>query len=147
MRIALLLALTPFPAHPWEFSAEPICTLSHQTDAAHIAITYDASLPEYALTITLERSQWPREDTFHLVFLGPPQRQIITTSRHSLSDEDRTLTVRDRGFGNVLDGMEFRPTGVARTGSMLVNLELTDADAAPAVRAFRACPPDAPATS
>ena len=145
MRYAALLILLAVPASAWEFSPDPICTLTHQTQTAEITITYDAALPEYTLAITVFGDPWPREDTFHMVFLGSPERLMIGTSLHQLSEDGQTLTVRDQGFGNVLDGLEFRNVGVARTGSRIVDLKLDDAP--PAVRAFRACPDDTPATS
>jgi len=43
MRIALLLAALPLPTYAWDFSADPICTLTHQTEQAEIAITFDAN--------------------------------------------------------------------------------------------------------
>lgn len=141
----MILALLPLPAAAWEFSPDPICTLSHSTQQGQIVITYDASLPEYTLAITLSGAPWPREDTFYLVFLGPPERLQIGTSLHQLSEDGQTLTVRDRGFGNVLNGLEFRDVGVARSGSRLVDLEPDSAGSA--VQAFRACPDTTPATS
>jgi hypothetical protein len=52
-----------------------------------------------------------------------PRGNMISTSRHALSDDGRTLSVSDRGFGNVLNGLEFnvrshwppRATGSSRS--------------------------------
>jgi hypothetical protein len=75
-------------------------------------------------------------------FFGP-RPLAIGTDRHSA--DGATLTVRDSGFGNVLDGLEFNTNAVATSGARRVQIAL-DA-AAPAVQAFRACPSNAPATS
>ncbi|MCF2870876.1 excinuclease ABC subunit B [Octadecabacter sp. G9-8] len=144
MRLILALLTLPLPAAAWEFSADPICTLTHQTTDAEIAITYDAALPEYALFITLRTGTWGEPPAFQIGFLGGRNGQIGTT-QHRLSGDGATLSVRDSGFGNVLDGLEFNADGFATTGATTVDFTLTDA--APAVRAFRDCPSGVPATS
>lgn len=145
MRIAILLAALPFPALAWDFTPDPICTLTHQATEAEIAVTYDPALPEYTLHITLRDGVWPQTATFGLRFNGGPPITISTT-RHRLSADGATLTVRDRGFGNVLDGIEFNQTVDVLIGDQTqLSANLTTAD--PAVQAFRACPQDLPATS
>lgn len=144
MRLAMILALFPLPVLAWDFSPDPICTLTHQAKDAEIVITYDASLPEYTLMVTLRRGTWPDAAVFYMDYpngAGPN----ISTTRHSLSADGATLFVRDRGFGNVLDGLEQNGSLAASSGTTRVTADI--ADAAPAVRAFRACPSDAPATS
>lgn len=136
MRLFLALTLLPFPAAAWEFSATPICTLTHRDAGADVTVTYDASLPEYTLTVT-HADTWPNDTIFVLGFEGNrPSR--LTTDRHTLSDDGRSLTVKDRGFGNVLDGIEFNATGIAIVGETSVQFDLNDA--APAVQSFRNCP-------
>lgn len=66
-----------------------------------------------------------------------PVSNMISTNRHTLSNDDATLTVTDRGFGNVLDGLEFNETATALLGEQAVVLSLEGA--ASAVQAFRAC--------
>jgi len=144
MRILVFTLLLPSHALAWGFSPDPICTLTHQADAAEIAITYDASLPEYALFITLREGTWPDHPTFEMTF-SDGQDLSIGTTRHSLSADGATLTVRDRGFGNVLDGIEFNQSLSASSGQMAINASTDTAKAA--VQAFRACPSDIPATS
>ena len=51
---------------------------------------------------------------FAIAFVGDSPFEI-TTNRHALSDDGQTLTVRDRGFGNVLNGMEFNTTAILRS--------------------------------
>ena len=136
--------LIPFllasPAAAWEFSPSPPCTLTHTTDAAQITITYDAALPEYTLIITLTDGNWPDATAFGMRFDGP--RPIaIGTDRHLI--DGPTLTVRDTGFGNVLDGLQFNAIATANAGPLTVTADLSDA--AEPVAAFRDCP--APATS
>jgi hypothetical protein len=64
---------------------------------------------------------------------------MISTGRHVLSEDGRTLSVRDRGFGNVLNGLEFNVVALAATGDRVVSIDLDGA--APEVAAFRACTP------
>jgi hypothetical protein len=45
--------------------------------------------------------------------------------------------LKDSGFGNVLDGLEFNNIATATLGNEAVTFGLENAD--PAVRAFRAC--------
>ena len=144
MRLALILAVLPLPAIAWEFSPDPICTLTHQAQDAEIAITYDVRLPEYALFITLRTGRWPASDTFGMAFVGPRAGKI-GTSQQTLSADGATLTVRDRGFGNVLDGLEFNDTAIAASGDLAIAMSL--ADAPEAVRAFRDCPRNDPPLS
>lgn len=107
-------------------------------------ITYDASLPEYALHLSQRDGLWPDGSAFEMAFLGP-RGLAIGTDRQTLSDDRTTLTVRDTGFGNVLNGLEFNDQVVSVFGARQSVASL--AGAAPAVRAFRGCPTDAPATS
>lgn len=144
MRIALILAILPFPATAWEFSPTPICTLSHQNADAEFTVTFDASLPEYALSIRLATGIWDTSPVFQLSFLGANSLQIGTIE-HSFSADSTTLFVRDSGFGNVLDGLEFNDAAIASAAPKSVSFDLTNAD--PAIQAFRECPSNTPATS
>lgn len=136
MRSVLLwLCLASSPAMAWEFTPNPICTLSQETDESSVRVTYDPRVPEYA--ITLKRDvPWPQEPVFAIRFDGP-RGLTISTTRHRLSEGGTALTVTDRGFGNVLDGLQFNRTATALTGSAALALPLEGA--APAVEAFRAC--------
>lgn len=134
--LTLVLIIAAAPAAAWEFSALPVCTLSHETPEASVAVTYDPRRDQpYAITITLAQP-WPEGPLFGIRYDGG-RAQTITTDRHVLSDGGRTLTVTDRGFGNVLDGLEFNTTATAATGDRAVTLPLDGA--APEVAAFRAC--------
>jgi len=137
--IALLLAT---PAQAWEFSATPVCTILNDAPGLSIRVTYDLSRPEpYAISLT-RSDPWPVTDSFGLSFNGPAA-MTIGTSRHQLSDDRRTLSVSDTGFGNVLDGLAFNGTATALAGDIAIPVDLTGAR--PAVEAFRACgvPPSA----
>jgi hypothetical protein len=137
LRVATLsLAILAQPASAWEFRAMPICTLDHATSEVEVEVTYDPRIPEYAISMTLTASAWPRANAFGIRFEGS-RPNLIVTDRHSLSDEGRTLTVRDSGFGNVLDGLEFNSFAVGLTGDVAVVVPLEDA--AEPVAAFRAC--------
>ena len=138
MRIALLLACLAGPATAWEFSDVPVCTLTHTNEDGALKLTYDASLPEYTITLTLAEGTWPTDaPAFAMAFAGA--RNIgIQTDQHVLSPDGRSLTVTDTGFGNVLDGLEFNLRAYASAGETTVGFNLTDIG--PAIRAFRACP-------
>lgn len=137
MRLAILLALLPLPVFAWEFSPSPICTIRHEGENVAVEVTYDDSLPEYAIHLTLAEGRWPDAPAFAIAF-GTAPPLTIQTDRHSLSADGRTLSVRDRGFGNVLNGLEFASRALAISGERSVELPLTGA--AEAVARFRDCP-------
>ncbi|MEO0702743.1 MAG: excinuclease ABC subunit B [Pseudomonadota bacterium] len=137
MRTVLFaLTLLAAPAHAWEFSPDPVCTLSHATPDADVAVTYDPASQEYAITLTRAETPWPTGIIFEIRFSGP-RTLTISTTRHELSEDGRALTVRDRGFGNVLNGIEFNTTATAIINGPVISVPLTGA--APEVQKFRAC--------
>lgn len=133
MRSILTLILFAAPAHAWEFTPNPICTLSHTEPTADIAVTYDHATRLYAIAVT-SPDGWPKAAAFSIRFDGA-QPSTISTTRHST--DANTLTVTDVGFGNVLDGLEFNATATAFTQTAAVTVSLTGA--APEVQKFRAC--------
>lgn len=134
--IALLLASSALPARAWVAGVEgPLCTLEHSGPAGDVRLTYDPSLPLYTIAIR-GADTWPEAPVFAIRFEGSRENTISTT-RHVLSDEGRTLSVADVGFGNVLDGLEFNAVAVAFAGQTALAFDL--AGAAPEVAAFRAC--------
>lgn len=137
MRTLFALILIASPAAAWEFSASPICTLTSSGDAGTMTVTYDASLPEYAIALTLPEGTWPNAPVFGMAFAE--DRPIsIQTDQHRISNEGRTLTVKDRGFGNVLDGLEFNTRAYAILGDTTIGFGL-DGIKDP-IAAFRNCP-------
>jgi hypothetical protein len=137
MRTVLALALLASPAAAWEFAATPICTLTDTSDAGEITVTYDASITEYTITVTLPDGTWPTAQTFAMAFAGG--RPIsIQTDRYTLSADGRSLTVKDRGFGNVLNGLEFNTRAYAVLGDTTMGITLDGIG--PAISAFRDCP-------
>lgn len=133
--LATSAALLAGPAFAWEFSTTPICTLSY-AKAAQVEVTYDDRLPEYAIHITWPPG-WTDAPVFALRFEGP-RGGTISTDRHTI--EGNTLTVRDKGFGNVLYGLQFNNRAVAVLGDQEVAIDLTGA--ADPVQEFRGCPAD-----
>ena len=124
------------PAFAWEAGIDGgLCTLDHAGDEADVRLTYDPVLPEYTIAIRAAEP-WPEAGVFAMRFEGS-QSNRISTGRHVLSDDGRTLSVSDRGFGNVLNGLEFNAIALAATGEAVVVIDL--AGAAPEVAAFRAC--------
>lgn len=120
------------PLSAWEFDPVPICTLRNTSDPA-VEVTYDGQL--YAIHLT-RVGGWPDAPLFAIRFDGPAG-MTITTNRHVISGT--TLTVTDRGFGNVLSGLEFNRTATALIGDVAVPIDL-DGAAGP-VQAFRNCDP------
>ena len=139
MRTLLALLLLTTPAHAWDFSPTPICTLTDTQEAGTLTVTYDASLPEYAIAITLAQGTWPAALDFAMAFAGG-QELSIGTNRPVISGDGRTPTVRDRGFGNVLGGLEFNTRAYALAGDFTVGFDLDGIG--PAMAAFRDCPAD-----
>ena len=137
MRIVLTCALTlASPVAAWEFSPIPVCTLSDARTAAKVVVTWDPKRAEpYAIDVT-GPATWPNAPVFALRFDGH-RSLIISTDRQRISDDGRTLTVTDTGFGNVLDGLEFNDVATAILDASKMSVPLDGA--APAVEAFRAC--------
>lgn len=135
LRAVAILLLTAVPAIAWETRVGPICELVYDGENASVRLTYDPGIPEYSIAITLGDA-WGQGPVFAMRFDGPRGR-TISTDRHVISGDGATLTVKDRGFGNVLDGLEFNQTATALLGDQTVAVPL--AGAAPAVRVFRAC--------
>ncbi|PJI85126.1 hypothetical protein BC777_3123 [Yoonia maricola] len=137
MRTLLACLLLASPATGWEFSASPICTLTDTSDTGDITVTYDPAITEYTITVTLPDGRWPTDPIFGMAFAN--DRPIsIQTDRHSISPDGRSITVKDRGFGNVLDGLEFNTRAYAMLGDTTVGVDLTGIG--PAIIAFRDCP-------
>lgn len=137
MRTALALLFLASPAAAWEFRASPICTLTDTSDAGEMTVTYDPAITEYAITVTLPDGIWPNGATFAMAFVG--DRPInIQTDRFTRSDDGRSLTVIDRGFGNVLNGLEFNNRAYAIMGETAMGVPLDGIG--PAIAAFRDCP-------
>jgi len=134
--LTIAVTLLAFPAIAWEFIPTPICTLSSGTPEAEVSVTYDPSISEYAITLTRPGATWPSGAVFEIEFSGP-RGLTISTSRHEMSADGTALTVRDSGFGNVLNGIEFNTTATAIVGGPVVSIPL--AGAAPEVQKFRAC--------
>ena len=80
MRTALAFLLLASPAAAWEFAATPICTLTDTSDAGEITVTYDASITEYTITVTLPDGTWPTAQTFAMAFAGGRPISIPTKS-------------------------------------------------------------------
>ncbi len=143
MRLFLLiLLLAPWPGFAWVFTSDPICTLTHGNEQAEVWITHDPTVTEYRLDLILTGTEWTQSPRFGIAFAGP-SGLTIGTDRHWISG--RTLSVTDRGFGNVLNGLEFNRSARAFTDIQSVDFDLEGA--ADPVRQFRRCAEAAPPTS
>lgn len=135
MRYALCLFLFASPAYAWEFTPGLPCVLTHKTDEAEIELTYDPTEPLYTLSIR-QNGVWPGAPVFSMRFDGPAGL-TISTDRHALSRDGRTVVVADRGFGNVLNGLQFNDTTTALLGDTAISFPLDGAE--DPVAAFRIC--------
>lgn len=134
---ALAFLLFATPATAWEaFSEGPVCYLTHATEDAEVVVSHDRRKPlPYAIEIDRFET-WAQGPVFMIQFDGPA-RNTISTGRHQMDAENRKLTVTDRGFDNVLNGIERNFLAVAMTGSTATVIPLTGA--APEVEKFRNC--------
>jgi hypothetical protein len=136
LRAAAILICTAAPALAWEARVSgAVCELTNEDKAAQVRLTYDPAIPEYSISITSGQG-WSPSPTFAIRFEGP-RGLTISTQRQVISGDRATVTVKDSGFGNVLDGLEFNNTATAILGDEAVTFGLENAG--PAVRAFRAC--------
>jgi len=135
MRFALCLLLSAAPAYAWEFTPGLPCVLTHQTDDAEIELTYDPTQPLYTLSIR-QNNVWPGAPVFAMRFDGP-SGLTISTDRHALSRDGLSVVVMDRGFGNVLNGLQFNDTATALLGDTSISFPLYGAQEP--VAAFRLC--------
>ncbi len=132
-----LLAATP--ALAWEARIGTICELTHAEAGGDVRVTYDPRVAEYAITIRRGAGAWPEGPIFVIRFDGG-RALTIQTDRHALSEGGSALTVTDRGFGNVLDGLHYNETATAYLGDTALSFALTGPEpAAPAVEEFRRC--------
>lgn len=125
------------PASGWEFTADPVCTLRHDGAEVSVEVTYDPRQAEpYAIALARRGPLWTAGAVFTITFEGP-RTLTIGTDRHRISEGGEMLTVADRGFGNVLDGLQYADRAVARLDGDSVTVRLDDA--AGPVAEFRAC--------
>ncbi len=132
---ALALLLAAAPALAWEFTPGPPCRLDHAEGSLAVSLTHDPGPPRFSITYR-SPDPLPRAPTFAIRFEGAAPL-TITTDRHTYGPEGRSLTVSDRGFGNLLRGMAGNGRMVALLGERTLPLSL--AGAAPQVRPFVEC--------
>lgn len=138
MRLALiagLFVLSGTTAQAWEFTPGTPCVLTHEMAGATVELTYDPTAPLYTISITRD-VPFAQAQVFSMQFNGPAPI-AISTDRHRLSNNNRTVSVADVGFGNVLNGLQFNQTATATLGDQAVTIPLEGA--ADPVAAFRAC--------
>lgn len=135
MRLAVLLIFLASPVAAWEFRAEPLCTVSHETGDIALEMTFDSGTGTYRIALTTA-APWPPGAIFGIRFDGP-FAMTITSDRQLIEDGGRTVAVTDTGFGNVLNGLEFNEMATPFLGGQGVAIPL--AGAGPAIRSFREC--------
>lgn len=135
--VAALFAIDAGPAHAWTFSAAPICNLQHEDAELSVRLTYDPVDSKYEITLTKRALPWQQGPVFALRFEGGRPLTITTDRHYFVANDPLRLGVADRGFGNVLNGLEYNTTATALIGDQSSRFQLTGA--APEVRRFRAC--------
>jgi len=132
--LPVLLILAALPAVAWEAGRMgAICTLTDPS--GDVVLTHDPSGPVYTITAT-RAEPWPEAAIFGIAFQGGAEL-TITTDRHQRSADGLSITVTDRGFGNVLAGLSQNTTATIFAGEASLTLPL--AGAAPEVTIFEAC--------
>ena len=86
------------------------------------------------MELALPGTRWDQSATFGMSFQGGAAL-TIGTDRHRI--DGATLSVTDRGFGNVLKVLEFNADAIAFTEGRAISFSL--ADAPYAIQKFRAC--------
>ena len=136
MRLPLLLCCLASPALGWEVSNDgATCHLLHQMPDGAVHLSYAPVNEEFSITLT-RFEPWESDDVFAIKF-DETRPIFITTDRHQLTPDRTGLTVTDRGFGNVLDGLQYNEWAIAATGQSVMIIPLTHA--ADAVQSFREC--------
>lgn len=135
MRSLLALILSTTPAFAWDFAPGLPCLLTHDTGSTQIELTFDPTKPLYTITVTQDTA-FPDSPFFSMRFDGARPNTIAST-RHQLSNEGRSVTVTDTGFGNVLDGLQYNISTTIIVAETVVTIPLRGASSP--VQAFRAC--------
>lgn len=125
------------PTAAWEFTETDICTVTHTDPQAQVTLTFNPAASIYDIALQLDGQTWGDGAQFRILFEGAKTISIGTT-RQILSDDRTTLNVSDRGFGNVLDGLQFNDVMTATLGEQAVAISLDGA--AEPLAAFRLCP-------
>ncbi|WP_179379681.1 excinuclease ABC subunit B [Jannaschia marina] len=133
--LVLFLLCLPQAVAAWTFAPEPICTVADTQDAVTIEVTFDPATALYAIAFT-RAAGWPDTTTLALHFDRGMGDLTITTDRHVV--EGPRLSVTDRGFGNVLRGLEFFGRATLLMDGLTLGFDTTQAGEP--VRAFRDCP-------
>lgn len=135
MRSLVFLVLFTSQAHAWVFTPGLVCRLEHETASARMELTYDPAAPLYTVTLTTP-AVLPAAPIFSMRFMGAAGR-AISTDRHKVSPDGKSVTAADRGFGNVLDGLQFNDVVEAVIGRTTLTFPLEGASGP--VAQFRAC--------
>ncbi|MEL6573143.1 MAG: hypothetical protein AAFQ64_15890, partial [Pseudomonadota bacterium] len=121
---------------PWTFAETEVCTLTHVEDSTEVTVVYDPATGTYTISVTTA-VEWADSPVFRLRFDGP-NALTIGTDQHTLSNDRRSLSVSDSGFGNVLAGIGRNLQMTALNGDQSVTVSTTDA--ADPVADFTTCP-------
>lgn len=121
----------------WRFEESTICVLTGETSDSIVVLTHDYAEGRYTISMQRPGQTWQPGPTLSIAFEGG-RPLTISTDRHALSEAGDVLSVSDRGFGNVLDGMQFNEQMTILTGEHSVVVPLNQA--APEVQDFRDCP-------
>ena len=140
MRSFFAVLILTTPAHAWEFTPGVPCLLTHDTGATQIELTYDPRQPLYSITVSQDAAM-PDSPFFAMRFDGP-RPNTIASARHEMGNNNRSVTVTDTGFGNVLDGLQYNISTTIILAETMLTVSLKDASGP--VQLFRDCVGPAP---
>ncbi|MEL6640782.1 MAG: hypothetical protein AAFP98_05650 [Pseudomonadota bacterium] len=134
--VSALFLCAATPAWPWTFEETEVCTISYDDGATAVTVVFDPRSKLYAIKLS-RAAGWADAPVFQLRFDGG-MPFTIGTDRHAVSDDRRTLSVTDTGFGNVLKGIAANTQMTALNGVQAISVS-TEGAADP-IAAFQGCP-------
>lgn len=135
--LAFLLLIPSLVSASWRFDETTACVITGETPETVVVVIHDYQAGRYTIAVSQTGQTWTPGPDLSIAFQGG-RELVIGTDQHFLSDEGDVLMVTDRGFGNVLDGMQFNQRMTINTGEHIVKIDLNGAAAA--VAEFRDCP-------
>ena len=120
------------PVAAWEFTDVPLCTVSDEGSLTDIEVTFDGTL--YTLRLN-NPAGWKPAPIFAIRFA--PNGPFIQTNRYEIDGTE--LSVSDRGFGNVIKGLQNNQIAQLILGDTSRLIDLTGAFEP--VEAFKNCDP------
>lgn len=114
MRLALsltFLTLLPLPALAWEHVEGETCNIEASFETADVTVTYFPRDRAYAIFLRNKIGPYPDDrSVLSIAFIGARPNTIRTRDFFFPDGDPSVVSVIDRGFGNVLDGLAYNDT-------------------------------------